>query len=129
MKNQEIQDLADFAANKAIAHIQNHLGQTDGGFAGLYFGGPKWDALLSILVDYIRAEEQAKTYGVSYDFKDGQLVRLFHGRPEASWTIYDAPTDELIACLSQNDANGDFEGLPRSTVLEIFLHDYIVNKG
>jgi hypothetical protein len=95
----------------------------------LYFGGPKWDALLSILVDYIRAEEQAKTYGVSYDFKDGQIVRLFHGRPEASWTICDAPTDELIACISQNDANGDFEGLPREKVLEIFLHDYIVNKG
>jgi hypothetical protein len=127
MKNQEIQDLADAAANKAIAHIQKHLGQTDGGFAGLHFSGTKWDALLSILADYIKAE--ASNQAITYDFREGQLVRLFHGRPEASWTIYDAPTDELIACISQNDANGDFEGLPREKVLEIFLHDYILNKG
>jgi hypothetical protein len=56
MKNEQIYDLADHAANKAILHIQQHLGQTDGGFAGLYFSGDRWDDLLSILGDYIKAE-------------------------------------------------------------------------
>ena len=64
----------------------------------------------------------------SYDFQEGQLVRLFHGIPETAWTIYELPTEELRAALSWNDPNGDFEECTRTTMLEIFLHDFIVNK-
>jgi hypothetical protein len=127
MKSEQIYDLADHAANKAILHIQQHLGQTDGGVAGLHFSGGAWEDLLKILSDYIKTEITPRA--TTYDFKEGQLVRLFHGRPEAAWTIHDAPTKELIACISQNDPNGDFEDLPRVAVLEVFLHDYIINKG
>ena len=127
MKDQEIQDLADAAANKAISHIQKHLGQTDGGFAGLHFSGNNWDALLAILGHYIKAE--VKNASTRYDFKNGELVRLVNGHPERSWTIYDAPTHELRACISQNDPNGDFENLAREQILEIFIHDFIYNKG
>jgi hypothetical protein len=127
MNEQQINDLADSAANKAVFHIQQHLGQTDGGVAGLHFSGEAWETLLSIFSDYIKAEIAPRA--ITYDFREGQLVRLCNGRPEESWTIYAAPTKELIACISQNDKNGDFENLPRVSVLEVFLHDYIMNKG
>jgi hypothetical protein len=66
---------------------------------------------------------------VSYDFKEGQLVRLFHGVPESAWLINEAPNDVLIECLSWNDLNGDFEGLNRQILLELLLSEFIVNKG
>jgi hypothetical protein len=62
---------------------------------------------------------------ISYDFKEGQLVRLFHGVPDDAWTIYQAPTEELRAAVTWNDANGDFEELERVHLLEIFIHDFI----
>jgi hypothetical protein len=65
---------------------------------------------------------------ISYDFKEGQLVRLFHNRPENAWDIYSVPDHILIDVLSYNDSNGDFDHLPRSTLLEIFLADFIINR-
>jgi hypothetical protein len=65
---------------------------------------------------------------ISYDFREGQLVRLFHGVPEEAWTIYEAPTEELRACIKWNDKNGDFDELDRLVILEIFLFDFIVSK-
>jgi hypothetical protein len=62
---------------------------------------------------------------ISYDFKEGQLVRLFHGVPDDAWTIYQVPTEELRAAVTWNDANGDFEELERVHLLEIFIHDFI----
>jgi hypothetical protein len=76
MHDEQIYDLADDAANKAILHIQNHLGQTDGGFAGLYFSGDRWDDLLSILSDYIKAEidnttdDDSRSYGPHFKGSD-----------------------------------------------------------
>lgn len=52
----EINDIADHAFNKAILHIQNHLGQTDGGVAGIYFSGDKEHLIMQILKDYISTE-------------------------------------------------------------------------
>ncbi len=62
---------------------------------------------------------------ISYDFTEGQLIRLFHGVPDDAWTIYQAPTDELRAAIAWNDANGDFDQLERVDILEIFIHDFI----
>ena len=62
---------------------------------------------------------------ISYDFKEGQLIRLFHGVPDDAWTIYQAPTEELRAAVTWNDANGNFEELERVHLLEIFIHDFI----
>jgi hypothetical protein len=62
---------------------------------------------------------------ISYDFKEGQLVRLFHGVPDAAWLIYQAPTEELRAAITWNDANGDFEELERVDILEVFIVDFI----
>jgi hypothetical protein len=62
---------------------------------------------------------------ISYDFKEGQLIRLFHGVPDDAWLIYQAPTEELRAAISWNDANGDFEELDRVDILEIFIADFI----
>jgi hypothetical protein len=61
---------------------------------------------------------------ISYDFKEGQLIRLFHGVPDDAWTIYQAPTNELRAAIAWNDANGDFDQLERVDILEIFIHDF-----
>jgi hypothetical protein len=52
----EINDIADQAFNKAILHIQNHLGQTDGGVAGIYFSGNRQDVIMDILKSYIQTE-------------------------------------------------------------------------
>jgi hypothetical protein len=65
---------------------------------------------------------------LSYTFTDGQIVELFHGRPHDAWDIYSAPDEVLIRALEWNDANGDFEGLERVRLLEIFLSDFIVSK-
>jgi hypothetical protein len=62
---------------------------------------------------------------ISYDFKEGQLIRLFHGIPDDAWTIYQAPTEELRRAIIWNDSNGDFEELERVDLLEIFIHDFI----
>jgi hypothetical protein len=56
MTNEQIRQLADNAANEAVRHIQDHLGQKDGGFAGIYFSGDRWDVLVSVLADYAAAE-------------------------------------------------------------------------
>lgn len=66
---------------------------------------------------------------VSYDFIEGQLVELYHNVPQASWTIYDCPDYVLRRALIWNDKDGDFDDLPRQTMLEIFLHDFIVTRA
>jgi hypothetical protein len=65
---------------------------------------------------------------ISYDFIEGQLVRLFHGVPESAWAIHALPDNILRDVLVWNDENGDFYDLPRQTMLEIFIHDFIVNR-
>lgn len=65
---------------------------------------------------------------ISYDFKDGQIVELFHNRPQAAWSIYEAPDDVLRRAIAWNDRDGDFEECTRQTMLEIFIHDFIVSK-
>ena len=62
----------------------------------------------------------------TYDFVEGQIVQLFHGVPEAAWTIYEVSDAKLRAVLKWNDRDGDFDELDRKTLLEIFLHDFIV---
>jgi hypothetical protein len=52
----EIAVIADHAFNHAILHVQNHLGQTDGGVAGIYFSGDREKVVLDILKSYIRTE-------------------------------------------------------------------------
>lgn len=52
----EINDIADHAFNAAILNIQNFLGQTDGGVAGVYFSGEKEHLIMQILKDYIKVE-------------------------------------------------------------------------
>lgn len=56
MTNEQLRQMADYAANEAVRHIQDKLGQKDGGFAGIYFSGERWDQLVSLLADYAAAE-------------------------------------------------------------------------
>lgn len=65
---------------------------------------------------------------ITYDFKEGQLVRLYHGIPETAWTIYEAPDDVLREAITWNDPDGDFDDLQRVQMLEIFLSDFIMNR-
>ena len=66
---------------------------------------------------------------VSYDFKEGQVVSLFYGVPQEAWSIYEASDDVLREALSWNDKDGDFDGLPRVALLEIFLADFVMNRS
>lgn len=52
----EIQIMAENALNAACLSIQNELGQTDGGIAGIYFSGIAEEKILEILKDYIGSE-------------------------------------------------------------------------
>jgi hypothetical protein len=54
--NQEMQLIAENALNAAIFSIQEQLGQTDGGLAGIYFSGDKEHLIMEILKDYISTE-------------------------------------------------------------------------
>lgn len=51
-----IESIAEEALNRAIATIQDAIGQTDGGFAALWFTGERETTIKSILSDYARAE-------------------------------------------------------------------------
>ena len=66
---------------------------------------------------------------ISYDFIEGQLVELFHGVPQMAWTIYEMPDYVLRRALVWNDRDGDFDECDRKTMLEIFLHDFIVTRA
>jgi hypothetical protein len=61
----------------------------------------------------------------AYYFHQKQLIRTFEGRTNATWTIFEAPTEELRAAITWNDANGDFENLDRGQILEVFINDFI----
>ena len=53
----EVEALAEDALNAACRLIQDRIGQTDGGLAGMFFSG---DEVQAKLCAYIRAELQAK---------------------------------------------------------------------
>jgi hypothetical protein len=52
----DIHIIAENALNAAILSIQDELGQTDGGVAGIYFSGDKEEEILSLLKSYIQTE-------------------------------------------------------------------------
>ena len=52
----DIHIIAENALNAAILSIQDELGQTDGGVAGIYFSGDKEEQILSLLKSYIQTE-------------------------------------------------------------------------
>lgn len=61
MTQHEIDSIVDDALNAAIASIQSAIGQTDGGFAALWFTGTRETVLKALLADYTRAEFQMTT--------------------------------------------------------------------
>jgi hypothetical protein len=52
----DIHIIAENALNAAILSIQDELGQTDGGVAGIHFSGDKEEQILSLLKSYIQTE-------------------------------------------------------------------------
>ena len=54
--NDDVHLIAENALNAAILSIQDELGQTDGGVAGIYFSGDREKIVLDILKSYIRTE-------------------------------------------------------------------------
>lgn len=56
MTQHEIDSIVEDALNAAIATIQAAIGQTDGGFAALWFAGEREAVIKAILADYTRAE-------------------------------------------------------------------------
>jgi hypothetical protein len=52
----EIHMIAEVALNAAIFSVQDDLGQTDGGVAGIYFSGHREEIVLDILKSYIQTE-------------------------------------------------------------------------
>lgn len=56
----QIDDLIELALNAACAAIQEKLGQTDGGLAGVYFCGEDRDSFDDAMRGYVSAELAAK---------------------------------------------------------------------
>ena len=52
----DIHMMAEYALNAAILSIQDELGQTDGGIAGIFFSSHREEVILDILKSYIRTE-------------------------------------------------------------------------
>ena len=60
LTSKELRNLADNALNIAVAHIQDQLGQSDGGFAGMWFSGTEtyaWNQIVDVLTDYAGDEQ------------------------------------------------------------------------
>ena len=50
-------EICETAMNVAVAHVQFSLGQTDGGYAGMYFSGSTpWDDMVDTMVGYLEEE-------------------------------------------------------------------------
>jgi hypothetical protein len=56
MKTEQINQLADEAANEAVRYIQEKMDIPTGDFAGLYFSGQRWTVITQILSGYIVSE-------------------------------------------------------------------------
>jgi hypothetical protein len=56
MKTEQINQLADEAANEAVRYIQEKMDIPTGHFAGLYFSDHTWTVITQILSGYIVAE-------------------------------------------------------------------------
>jgi len=56
---------------------------------------------------------------IRYVFTEGQLVRLFHDRPETAYAPKDAPTEFLREYARWNDANGEWNDADRDCLLVI----------
>ena len=55
-KQDDIHMMAENALSAAILSIQDELGQTDGGIAGIYFSGHREEVILDIFKSYICTE-------------------------------------------------------------------------
>lgn len=67
MTEKEINELADDALSAACLHIQQKLGQDDGGIAGVFFSGDMKEQVLDIFANYIQTE-------LIYADDDGELT-------------------------------------------------------
>lgn len=68
------------AFNEAVGIIQQKLGVKDGGFASVYFSGPREDQLKKLLSDYLRAELQmGKPEGLENLRQSEELITLARG--------------------------------------------------
>ena len=56
MTEHDIDQLAEDALNAACLAIQEQLGQTDGGIAGIFFSGPNGENAKRLFAEYIRLE-------------------------------------------------------------------------
>lgn len=55
-KEIDVKELAESALNAAIKHIQDAFGQTDGGYAGLFFDKNRTEPILATLETYAMRE-------------------------------------------------------------------------
>jgi len=53
-------ELAADALNAACLHIQEKLGQDDGGVAGIFFSGPEGEQVVRLFMNYIQLELSMK---------------------------------------------------------------------
>ena len=55
---ESINDLTELALNEACYAIQQAIGQTDGGLAGVFFSGDNGNAFKELMAEYIHTERR-----------------------------------------------------------------------
>ncbi len=74
LNNKELRNLVDNALNLAVAHIQDRLGQNDGGFAGMWFSGgdeeADWNKFVDVLTNYAEDEQRFISNCASEELKE-----------------------------------------------------------
>ena len=68
----EIENLAEEALNALCLFVQQRIGQTDGGYASLF-----WDGREDIIRDYVETEIVHSRNSTESNFKAWQETRLF----------------------------------------------------
>ena len=88
----EIENLAEEALNALCLFVQQRIGQTDGGYASLF-----WDGREDIIRDYVETEIVRSRNSTESNFKGWQETRLFV--PDLAKVLPDFGGDEGTPAL------------------------------
>jgi hypothetical protein len=68
-------------------------------------------------------------YGVTYDYRDGQLVKLNKlGVVTESWSIANAPLRFIRNAVQWNDANGDYDEMSIDDLRTVATMQFVDNQ-
>jgi len=67
--------------------------------------------------------------GITYTVEEGQLVRMYHGRPETAWYLCETPTWALREALTWNDPSGCYLTVHASDAVDLIAVQFSTDGG